>query len=192
MSGSRWPKVAAVVVAGAAIGTGIASAAGVLPSSVESMIHEFHSWGLDTTGSATRVAAVTQGTRPTKCGWRRWPAVGNAFTTESWIAMAESRTATRRLRRHAVSCEQLQILVLALPATLGRRSGNRRSDAAGRSSRADRSHQRDIPRRSRPNQMVGSLPHCPAFVTTPPSARSKRWPPTVGSSRRFRCAHSPR
>src|ERR1700722_7034699 len=61
VSRSRWPKVAAVVVAGALIGTGVASAVGVVPSSVESMIHEFHSWGFDTTGSAIRVAAVTQG-----------------------------------------------------------------------------------------------------------------------------------
>jgi hypothetical protein len=66
----RWPKVAAIVVAGAAIGTGVASAVGVLPGSVESKLHEFHSWGFDTTGGATRVAAVTQGD----------------FTYEVWMA----------------------------------------------------------------------------------------------------------
>ncbi len=58
----RWPKIAIAISAGALVTTGVASAAGVLPGPVESMVREFRSWGFETDDTASRMARTTDGT----------------------------------------------------------------------------------------------------------------------------------
>ena len=66
----RWPKVAIAIGAGALVTTGVASAAGVLPGPVESMVREFRSWGFEADDTAPRMARTTDGT----------------YTYELWVA----------------------------------------------------------------------------------------------------------
>lgn len=66
----RWPKIAIAISAGALVTTGVASAAGVLPGPVESMVREFRSWGFETDDTASRMASTADG----------------AFTYELWVA----------------------------------------------------------------------------------------------------------
>lgn len=66
----RWPKIAIAISAGALVTTGVASAAGVLPGPVESMVREFRSWGFETDATASRMARTTDG----------------AYAYEVWVA----------------------------------------------------------------------------------------------------------
>ena len=57
----RWPKLALAIVVGTVVTAGAATAAGVLPGPVESMLREFRSWGFEANQGAERMAWVTDG-----------------------------------------------------------------------------------------------------------------------------------
>ena len=56
-----WPKLALAIVVGTVVTAGAATAAGVLPGPVESMLREFRSWGFEANQGAERMAWVTDG-----------------------------------------------------------------------------------------------------------------------------------